>query len=477
MLFNSYIFIFCFLPFILVLYFAANRKKHYDLAKGILICASLIFYGYDEVRYVPIILSSICINYLCYLLLNKYPGYRKPLLISGILANLLLLGYFKYFDFLLENINRFAGSSFDLLHIALPLGISFFTFQQISFLVDASRGECQCKSFMDYCLFVTFFPQLVAGPIVSHDDILPQFTDESNKLPNSQNICVGIQAFSMGLFKKVIISDRFGRIVSYGYGNTELLTSYEALLTILAYTVQIYYDFSGYCDMATGIGLLFNIKLPINFNSPYKARNVVDFWKRWHITLTRFLTKYVYIPLGGNKRGVRRTYINILLVFLISGIWHGAGYTFIVWGILHGLANMVCRFFNTYIQKIPKLICWAANFLFLNLTWIVFRSRSLSQAALLVKRVFAGGLGISEQLRYDMSQISFLDMLNTHIPMRVLLVLCSVFAIVHCVFCKNTHEYIACKKTSIPSLCLCVILFLISVLSLSGVSTFLYFNF
>ena len=477
MLFNSYLFIFCFLPLTLILYFGLNSLRRYELAKALLICASLIFYGYNEIRYVPVILSSIFVNYLCYLLLNKYPGIRKAVLICGIAANLLLLGYFKYFDFLLENINRISGSSFDLLRIALPLGISFFTFQQISFRRDASRGECQCKSFTDYCLFVTFFPQLVAGPIVSHDDMLPQFASENNKLPNSQNICTGIQAFSIGLFKKVIIADSFGKIVAYGYGNSAILTSFEALLTILSYTLQIYYDFSGYCDMATGIGLMFNIHLPLNFNSPYKAATIVGFWKRWHITLTRFLTKYVYIPLGGNRKGIRRTYINIFLVFLISGFWHGAGYTFIIWGILHGLANVICRFADSFIRKIPKWICWTANFTFLNLTWVIFRSGSLQQAAQVIGRLFAGGLGISEQLRYDMVQISFLDMLNTVIPLRILLAVCVALAIIHCVFFKNTSEYIAEKKVSFSSLCLSAVLFIASVLSLSGVSTFLYFNF
>lgn len=477
MLFNSYIFILFFLPLTLALYYGLNYIKQYEPAKAVLIFASLIFYGCDEIRYVPIILSSILINYLLYCLLRRVTTGRKILLFAGVAANILLLGYFKYFDFLLENLNRFCGSSFDLLHIALPLGISFFTFQQVSFLVDASRGECSCKSFTDYCLFVTFFPQLVAGPIVSHDEMLPQFESKNNKLPNSQNISSGIQAFSMGLFKKVLIADNFGRIVSYGFGNIETLTSFEAALTILSYTIQIYYDFSGYCDMATGIGLLFNINLPVNFNSPYKATNIVAFWKRWHITLTRFLTKYVYIPLGGNKKGVRRTFINIFLVFLISGFWHGAGYTFIVWGILHGIANIFCRRYTTFLQRIPKWINWTANFAFLNLTWVIFRAESLNQAFQLMGRLFAGGFGISDQLRYEMIQITILDLCNRIIPLRLLLMAAVLLAVAHCVFSKNTSECIREHKVSLGNLLFCLVMFLVSVLSLSGVSTFLYFNF
>ena len=273
----------------LLVYFGLNRLKKYNAAKLSLVLASLIFYGYNEITYVFVILSSILVNYLGCVMLRRFTWFRKAIVVIGVIANIALLGYFKYFDFLLENINALTGSEFSYLNLALPLGISFFTFQQLSYLIDAGRGQCTSHSFLDYILFVTFFPQLVAGPIVSHDEMLPQFASRENKKMDADNFSMGIQAFSIGLFKKVMVADNFGKIVTYGYGHIHVLNSIEAILTILAYTIQIYFDFSGYCDMATGIGLMFNIKLPVNFDSPYKARTIVEFWKRWHKTLTRFL--------------------------------------------------------------------------------------------------------------------------------------------------------------------------------------------
>lgn len=477
MLFNSYIFILCFLPVTLLCYFGLNKLKCFTAAKLSLVMASLIFYGYNNPSYVLVILSSIVVNYFIFLLMQHYPFVKKYVLTIGVIANIVLLGYFKYFDFLIANINQLSGSSFDYLNIALPLGISFFTFQQVSFLVDSSRGECSCESFVDYILFVTFFPQLVAGPIVSHDEMIPQFASKENNHLNYENLAKGLQAFSMGLFKKVVVADNFGKIVAFGYANVPTLNTFESALTILAYTIQIYYDFSGYCDMATGIAWMFNIELPMNFNSPYKATTIVDFWKRWHITLTRFLTKYVYIPLGGNRKGVARTYINIFLVFLVSGIWHGAGYTFILWGILHGLANILCRLFQKKVDRIPKWINWCMTFLFVNLTWVVFRAESLEQAVLLISRVFSGGITLNDSLQYTLRQLMILHLPYQFIPFRVLLVGYSVLTVAVSVFCKNTNQVIVENNCRIRRLVLCYGLLFFSLLSLNGVSTFLYFNF
>ena len=477
MLFNSYIFILCFLPLTLLAYFGLNRLKKHNAAKLSLVIASLIFYGYNEITYVFVILSSILVNYLACMMLHRYPHWKRVIVAIGIIANIALLGYFKYFDFLLENINALAGSNFDYLNIALPLGISFFTFQQISYLIDSGKGECPRHSFLDYILFVTFFPQLVAGPIVSHDEMLSQFVSTDNKRLDPANIAIGLQAFSIGLLKKVIVADNFGKIVNYGYSHIPMLNSLVAILTILAYTIQIYYDFSGYCDMATGISLMFNIKLPVNFDSPYKAKNIVEFWKRWHKTLTRFLTKYVYISLGGNRKGTLRTYINILIVFLVSGIWHGAGWTFIVWGLLHGIANVLCRLCNKTIEKIPGWINWIINFLFLNVTWIIFRAESIDQAWKLLCRVTSGGFGINAELTETLLQSTLISLPAQFIPFLWVIIGYTVIALTVSVFARNTNVIISRRRTSVWSLLWTYGFFIVSMLSLSGVSTFLYFNF
>lgn len=477
MLFNSYEFIFVLLPFSLIGYFLLNKAEKYSAAKVLLIAVSLFFYGYNEWKYLIIIILSILLNYIVCKLLMKYEQRKRFILIISILLNLLILGYFKYTDFLIKNINLFLSSEIGYLELALPLGISFFTFQQISYLVDASKGECCSYSFLDYILFVTFFPQLVAGPIVSHDEMLPQFASKDNKQVNYRNIVKGIQAFSIGLFKKVIIADNVGKIVSFGYQNLGSLSSLEAILTILAYTLQIYHDFSGYCDMATGIALMFNIHITQNFNSPYKAKTIVEFWKRWHMTLTRFLTKYVYIPLGGNRKGRVCQYINIFIVFVVSGVWHGAGYTFIVWGMLHGLANILCRMMGKYIRHIPGWINWCMTFLFINLSWIVFRAENMGQAYQLISRIFAGGTSIHAELIETMLQPTLISVPSQFLPFSFVMIMLFTLIVLVDVKTKNTNEIIEENNFGIISFMKTYVLFIISVLSLSGVSTFLYFNF
>ena len=477
MLFNSYEFIFLLLPAAVLGYFLLNHISKKELAKVYLVLISLFFYGYNEWKYVAIIVLSIILNYSACRLMEKYDQKKMIILSICVILNLLILGYFKYTDFLIENINLFFHGEIGYLRLALPLGISFFTFQQISYLIDASRGECCKHSFLDYTLFVTFFPQLVAGPIVSHDEMLPQFASKENKKLKYDNIVSGIQAFSIGLFKKVIIADNMGKIVSFGYQNLNAISSLEAIMTILAYTLQIYHDFSGYCDMATGIALMFNIHIPQNFNSPYKARTIVEFWKRWHMTLTRFLTKYVYIPLGGNRKGKIRQYMNIFTVFAVSGIWHGAGYTFIIWGILHGIANMLCRITEKCHQKIFGWVNWCITFLFINLTWIVFRAVDMNQAAQLIRRVFAGGTDIHAELVETMLQPTLISVPSQFVPFKFVMVCLFVLVILIDLIAPNTNKIIDQKKRGIVSLMATYMLFMISALSLSGVSTFLYFNF
>ena len=316
----------------------------------------------------------------------------KKLLAFGVIANLALLGYFKYADFFIMNVNRTAGTDIPLLELALPLAISFYTFQQIAYLVDSYRKETQEYDFLNYAVFVTFFPQLIAGPIVHHKEMMPQFAKLKNKVMHYHNIALGLFIFSIGLFKKVVIADSFAVWATQGFDIEKNLNMIEAWFTSLSYTFQLYFDFSGYTDMAIGIALLFNIKLPINFNSPYKATSIQDFWRRWHITLSRFLKDYIYIPLGGNRKGEIHTYTNLFATFILGGIWHGAGWTFVLWGALHGLALVIHRAWQKLGLRMPTLLAWFITFNFINIAWVFFRATSFESAMKVLKGMFQGDL-------------------------------------------------------------------------------------
>lgn len=392
LLFNSYEFIFLFLPCTFFIYFYLNKKKLTEASKGFLVLASLFFYSWWNVVYLPLILLSILFNYVIGTSLSKTKEHqnvsKKQLLLIGILCNIGLLGYFKYTHFFLENFNGIFETSLPLPHIILPLGISFFTFTQIAFLVDAYRNEVKEYDFMRYMLFVTFFPHLLAGPILHHKEMMPQFANMKNKIIHYRNIALGLFLFSIGLFKKVVIADTFALWAIQGFDKATVLTLFEAWATSLSYTFQLYFDFSAYTDIAIGVSLLFNIKLPINFNSPYKATNIQDFWKRWHITLSRFLRDYIYIPLGGNRQGHFRTYSNLMMTFLIGGLWHGAGWTFIFWGFLHGFALIVHRFWQLLGGKLNVIIAWIITFNFINISWIFFRAKEWSDAIKVLRGMF-----------------------------------------------------------------------------------------
>lgn len=329
MLFNSFEFIFVFLPIIFILYFGLAKLRLIKLATAVLTIASIVFYGYWNFIYVPLIVASFTFNFfigqrLCEQVKNSQKKH-KSLLAFGIISNIALLCYYKYTDFFIENFNGIFGADVPLMHIVLPLGISFFTFTQIAFLVDCWRGFVREKSFINYALFVTYFPHLLAGPIIHHAEMMPQFANLRRKKIHYKNISIGLFLFSMGLFKKVCVADFFAHFANYGFDSASNLSLLDAWVSSLSYTFELYFDFSGYTDMAIGISYMFNIVLPLNFNSPYKATNIGDFWHRWHMTLSRFLRDYIYIPLGGNRVGEARLYVNLFLVFLIGGIWHGAG--------------------------------------------------------------------------------------------------------------------------------------------------------
>ncbi len=479
MLFNSYEFIFAFLPLVFFGYFFLNGRGHYVGSKLFLVFSSLFFYSWWNPVYLPLILVSMIFNYAIGNNMHKYGSSKRKLLLTiGVIGNLSLLGYFKYADFLIENFNIVTGSHIGLLHLMLPLAISFFTFQQIAYLVDSYRGETKEYNFMNYALFVTFFPQLIAGPIVHHKEMMPQFMDPENGRIRYKNIALGLSIFAIGLFKKVIVADTFATWATAGFDGGHTLTLLEAWMTSLSYTFQLYYDFSGYTDMAIGAALLFNIRLPINFNSPYKALDIQDFWRRWHITLSRFLRDYIYIPLGGNRRGRVRTYINLLITFLLGGIWHGAGWTFVFWGLMHGIALAIHRFWKELGMTMPKLLAWFVTFNFVNFAWVFFRAKSFDDAIRVLKGMMGlNGIELPEWLH---GKLAFLEAKGVEfgsccsdkmlIPMVIAFLIISVWA-------KNSNEIAQMIKPKRLYAITIGAAFACSVLFLTRVSEFLYFNF
>jgi alginate O-acetyltransferase complex protein AlgI len=391
--FSSWQFILLFLPTSFFVYFWLNHRRLIIAGKVWLVAASLFFYAYWDIKYLPLILGSIFFNFAIGTGLAQGHQHslreaqkphrgvnRKVVLAAGIVANLLLLGYYKYTDFLLGNVNTVFGSSFALPHILLPLAISFFTFTQIVYLVDSYRGETAEYDLLSYSLFVTFFPHLIAGPIVHHRQIMPQFASRWTLTRRYSNILKGLFIFSIGLFKKVVIADSFAVWANAGFDGGQSLGFFAAWATSLSYTFQLYFDFSGYCDMAIGASLLFNIWLPINFNSPYKALDIQDFWRRWHITLSNFLRDYLYIPLGGNRYGEYRTYLNLFITFVLGGLWHGATWMFVIWGAMHGAALVIHRFWRASGRRLPPVLAWIVTFMFVNLAWVFFRAKTLDDA-------------------------------------------------------------------------------------------------
>ncbi len=385
MLFNSAEFIFVFLPVTLIIYFLLAHQQYDRAPKIWLVFASLVFYGWWNPKYLVLILVSIIVNFSIAKAMADEQRYRKLFLIAGLTFNLLLLGYYKYADFFITNFNVVFDSDFNLINIILPLGISFFTFQQIAYLVDSYKGIVKEFDFLNYSLFVSFFPQIINGPIVHHKELMPQFLDPARAYINFNNIAKGIFVFNMGLAKKIIIADTFGEISNKGYANFEHLSQLQSWITSFAYTVQLYFDFSGYSDMAIGIGLLFNISLPINFWSPHKSESIQQFYRRWHITLSSFLRDYVYIPMGGNKKGEFMTNLNLFLTFLIGGLWHGANWTFVVWGAFNGLALVVHRLYQKTKIGMPHIMAVGITFLFVMVIRIFFRANDFSTAAYVLK--------------------------------------------------------------------------------------------
>ncbi|MCM1191803.1 MAG: MBOAT family protein [Butyrivibrio sp.] len=499
MLFNSVIFITIFLPAALLGWFLLQKLENPIYAKVFLIGMSFWFYGYYNISYLWILLAGLGFNYglsalMEYSIQRRRRGGAEAaesrsvsgwFPAAGILGNLGLLFYFKYFNFFIDNCNFFLHTDIHVEKIALPLGISFFTFQQLSFVIERYRGEAPHYPLADYCFYISFFPQLVAGPIVMHNELLPQLQGRKNRQPAAEDLYKGFSLFILGLAKKVLLADTLAVPVNAEYGNIMALDTPSAWGVICFYMMELYFDFSGYCDMARGIGRMFGFQLPENFNSPFLAGSVREFWRRWHMTLSRFLSRYVYFPLGGSRKGKGRQCLNLLIVFLVSGLWHGANWTFIVWGLMHGFAAV----FETLFPKARFRWEWMNRLLtavFVTLSFSVFRSDSLTDALLLWKKLFTAGnngffAAMCNTLRYPENYVvvKFLEMAAPGLlnPFYVFCFFLLAGIGIAAVRGKKAEQWIEEKgKSRWGGFCLAT-LFVWSFISLSRVSVFLYFNF
>lgn len=406
MLFNSYEFLFFFLPATIAVFLTLSGYRYFKAAAAWLALASIFFYGYWSPRYVILLMASIALNFAAGHAISRYrrgfrPELAQRILVAALAANLGALGYFKYANFFVNSINSAANTNIDLAQIVLPIGISFFTFTQIAFLIDTFRGKVSESRFVPYVLFVTFFPHLIAGPVLHHAEMMPQFARDETYRFRLGNFLVGVAFFSIGLFKKVILADGIQPFVGpvFEADPSFALTAIEAWGGVLAYTLQLYFDFSGYSDMAIGLSKMINVDLPLNFNSPYKAVNISDFWRRWHMTLSRFLRDYLYISLGGNRKGPFRRYVNLLTTMVLGGLWHGAGWTFVIWGALHGLYLVINQLWQMARERllghdlsrstpVARLLSGLITFICVVIAWVFFRATSLESALSVLRGMF-----------------------------------------------------------------------------------------
>ena len=484
MLFNSYVFVFLFFPLTLLGYYCclkAGRKLWngaycVSLGNAFMFAASLIFYGWLHPEYLPVLVSSMAVNYGIFRQIERARR-KKWVLAAGIFINLAVLVCFKYLgkgDF-------------------VPLGVSFFTFTQIAFLMEGYGGNLKNVRALSCGLYVSFFPKMIQGPIALPEEMVPQFESNRNSL-DWEKIYRCLYLFVLGLFKKVLLADTLGKAVDFGYANLASLNSWDGLIVMLSYTLQLYFDFSGYCDMAMGIAGLLGIDLPLNFDSPYKASNIMEFWKGWHMTLTRFFTKYLYIPLGGNRKGKARTYLNCLIIFLVSGIWHGAGWQFIVWGFLHGALYVLTRAWKDFGRKkerperrenkILHGICVFLTFLYVNVAWIFFRAPSVREAVALLRTICSLRFG---RINWDLAgcfnldefwyviKVAGIDSWQYAHYILMFLILAGILLLIF--FGKNAVNMVKKAKPNLINIIFMVVLFIWSILSFSGVSSFLYVNF
>lgn len=433
MIITSYEFICAFLPASLIIFFAFSKLSR-NAAICALVVSSLLFYCVSGMKYFPALLISVCVNYFVCMKIES--SAKKSWLISGVMFNILLLGYFKY-----------AGN--------LPPGISFWTFSQIACLAEIYRSSIRLGGFTEYSAFAVFFPYMISGPVVNPRDILPQLRNESLYRPDYENIAKGITLFAIGLFKKVCFADMIASSVNANFVVYGGIKFSDAWLAALGYGMQLYFDFSGYSDMAVGIGLMFGLKLPANFESPYKSLSIIDFWRRWHMSLGAWIRDYIYIPLGGSRQGEMTRTRNVILAMLFTGLWHGLGWTFVVWGLAHGLMLAVNHTWRKFGFRLPALVSWGITFMCVIICWVIFRAESLNDAMTIIRAMM--DFGNFALPNHDEKITSLL-----------------LFA---ALFMPNSRQILERFRPNIIWLVAAFGVVVISFVNLSGVSDFLYFQF
>lgn len=476
MLFNSVEFLLIFLPLVLAGFYVI-LKYNSNLTQWFLIFASMAFYSYWDIRYLPLLAGSIGVNYLFGNYLIRKPS--RKLLVTSIVFNLGLLVFFKYTDFIIETVNTLQNQQFDLMHIALPLAISFFTFQQIAYLVDCYSQKIEKEyGFSNYALFVCYFPQLIAGPIVHHKEMVPQFQKiGSGYHVDAETVSKGLILLLVGLFKKVVIADYIALYVDPAFSNVASLSFYDAWSAMLGFTLELYFDFSAYCEIAMGLGLLFGIKLPINFQSPYKATSIQDFWRRWHITLGEFLKHYLYIPLGGSNIGAVHTVLALSITMLLGGLWHGASWHYVVWGLLHGLMLSIYFIWRQTSYQLPPAAARLITFICVMLAWVMFRADSFNDAIHYYGTLF-GLNGVALPPLYQglaentgLINVTISPYFSGH-ELWLLIVLAGFT-----MYYQNIHEVLATIKPNNKLAATMATLVAVIALNLGTKSTFLYFQF
>ena len=487
MLFNSYVFMCLFLPVTLLVFFQLGRMRLTVAARAWLVLASLGFYAYWNPIYLCLLLLSIWFNYslgglICRSLKAARHKRAKVFASVGIAANLGALIYYKYAAFLLGTACGLSGAHLSIPDIILPLGISFFSFTQIAYLVDVYRGEVEDYEPIGYSLFVTFFPHLIAGPILYHKSVIPQFYSPKMFVFNNRRFALGLFVFITGLAKKVLIADNIAPWANVIFEHASRVNIIEAWVGTICYTFQLFYDFCGYSDMALGLGLMLNIALPLNFDVPYRSFSIVEFWRRWHISLSAFLRDYLYIPLGGNRNGEGRRYVNLFLTMLIGGLWHGAGWTFVVWGALHGAYLVINQLWRRLEIKTEPAIAWCCTFASVMVAWVFFRAKTLSDATSILSAMFTlKQISAPYNLKFALILAGPL-----HIPIRAnetyliggnTSVLCIVGLFASIWVIPSAKTLMVRFRPTLQYAAATIFLFVLSLLSMSKVSEFLYFQF
>ncbi len=478
MLFNSLEFLFIFLPVVFIVYFVLNKFKLYKSSKIFLILASFYFYGSYKIDYIWILLSSIIFNYTISHILNSdiKKDLKKYILIFGITGNLFLLIFFKYFTFLADIFHAMNIIPFDTMKIIMPFGISFFTIQQISYIIDCYRNEIKNYNIIDYILFICFFPQLISGPIVRHQEIIPQFNDLSKKSINQDNIYFGLFMITIGLVKKVIFADSLVDFIDYCSLNYAVFEYFNISWTYcISVILQGYFDFSGYCDMAIGIAVLFNIYLPWNFNSPYQASSITEFWQRWNMTLVRFLKYYIYYPLGGEKKGYLRTFINTMSIFLLYGIWFGNNPLKIFYGLINGVLVCINKIWDKFNITIPKVLSKAITFITIILMVPFIKAERFNDAFNLLKSLFGINFSLINTQPVGLYMIFMLQPPH-NAKINIFIFIAGLFLVL---FFKNSTQLarLYIKSTNFIYTIMLVVLFIFSALSITKSHSFVYFNF